>query len=96
MKKYVDFNENLNINKNSEIPYYFQLKKYIINEIESSHWKPGEQVLPEIKICEVLDISRTVVRQTFQELVNEGYLIKKKAKVPFAFFFIRYPSLTSS
>jgi GntR family transcriptional regulator len=83
MKKYVNFNEKLNINKNSEIPYYYQLKKYIISEIESSNWKPGEQVLPEIKICELLDISRTVVRQTFQELVNEGYLIKKKAKGTF-------------
>lgn len=83
MKQYVKFDKSLNINKNSEIPYYFQLKKYIINEIESSHWKPGDQVLPEIKICELLDISRTVVRQTFQELVNEGYLIKKKAKGTF-------------
>lgn len=83
MKKYVSFNKNLSIDKNSEIPYYSQLKKYIINEIESSNWKPGKQVLPEIKICELLDISRTVVRQTFQELVNEGYLIKKKAKGTF-------------
>lgn len=83
MKKYVEFSRKLNIDKKYGIPYYFQLKKYIVEEIESSRWKPGEQILSEIKICELLDISRTVVRQTFQELVNEGYLVKKKAKGTF-------------
>lgn len=83
MKKYVEFTRKLNIDKKYGIPYYFQLKKYIVEEIESSRWKPGEQILSEIKICELLDISRTVVRQTFQELVNEGYLVKKKAKGTF-------------
>ena len=83
MKKYVVLTRKLNIDKKNGIPYYYQLKKYIIEEIESCTWKPGEQILPETKICELFDISRTVVRQTFQELVNEGYLIKKKAKGTF-------------
>lgn len=83
MKKYVELTRKLNIDKKNGIPYYYQLKKYIIEEIESGAWKPGEQILPETKICELFGISRTVVRQTFQELVNEGYLIKKKAKGTF-------------
>jgi GntR family transcriptional regulator len=83
MKKYVELTRKLNIDKKNGIPYYYQLKKYIIEEIESGAWKTGEQILPETKICELFDISRTVVRQTFQELVNEGYLIKKKAKGTF-------------
>lgn len=83
MKKYVEFTKELNIDKKYGIPYYFQLKEYIIKEIESYHWKPGEQILPEIKICELLDISRTVVRQAFQELANEGYIVKEKAKGTF-------------
>ena len=83
MKKYVELTRKLNIDKKNGIPYYYQLKKYIIEEIESGAWKIGEQILPETKICELFDISRTVVRQTFQELVNEGYLIKKKAKGTF-------------
>jgi GntR family transcriptional regulator len=80
MSELVKIKRDFLIDKNIGIPYYYQLKKYIIGEIESGNWKPGEQVLPEIKICELFDISRTVVRQTFQELENEGYLIKKKAK----------------
>src|SRR5665647_1614587 len=83
MKKYVELTGKLNIDKKNGIPYYYQLKKYIIEEIESGAWKTGEQILPETKICELFGISRTVVRQTFQELVNEGYLIKKKAKGTF-------------
>jgi len=68
------------IDKDSRVPYYYQLKQYIVGEIESGRWKPGQQIIPEVKICDLFDISRTVVRQTYQELVNEGFLIKKKAK----------------
>jgi len=77
------FKSEVKINKDSQIPYYYQLKKLFIEEIESGHWKPGQQVIPEIKVCEMFDISRTVARQAYQELVNEGYLIKKKAKGTF-------------
>jgi len=77
------FKSEVKIDKDSQIPYYYQLKKLIIEEIESGHWKPGQQVIPEIKVCEMFDISRTVTRQAYQELVNEGYLVKKKAKGTF-------------
>ncbi|MHB1253684.1 MAG: GntR family transcriptional regulator [Candidatus Humimicrobiaceae bacterium] len=83
MNDAVDLIKQFAINKDSRVPYYYQLKQYIVGEIESGRWKPGQQILPEIKICEIFDISRTVVRQTYQELVNEGYLIKKKAKGTF-------------
>ncbi|MHB1375873.1 MAG: GntR family transcriptional regulator [Candidatus Humimicrobiaceae bacterium] len=80
MNDTVDLTKHFVINKDNRIPYYYQLKQYIVGEIESGRWKPGQQILPEIKICDLFDISRTVVRQTYQELVNEGFLIKKKAK----------------
>ena len=83
MKEYIEMNRMLNIDKSSGIPYYLQLKKFIKDEIETGKWKSGEQILPETRICELFNISRTVVRQTFQGLVNEGYLIKKRAKGTF-------------
>lgn len=49
--KYVNFSKKLKINKVYGIPYYFQLKNYIIEKIDSSKWKPGEQLLPEIKFA---------------------------------------------
>ena len=33
MKKYVELTRKLNIDKKNGIPYYYQLKKYIIGEI---------------------------------------------------------------
>lgn len=83
MEETVKFKKNVKINKESKIPFYYQLKQHIVEEIESDRWKPGQQIPPETKICEIFDISRTVVRQAYQELVNEGYLIKKKAKGTF-------------
>ncbi len=83
MNNSIKISKSFKVDKQSRIPYYFQLKQYIIQEVESGNWKPGDQIMPEIKMCEIFDISRTVVRQTFQELVNEGYLIKKKAKGTF-------------
>jgi GntR family transcriptional regulator len=83
MQDIVNLIKKFNIDKSSKIPYYYQLKLYIIEEIETGNWKPGQQIIPEIKVCEIFGISRTVVRQTFQELVTEGYLIKKKAKGTF-------------
>jgi len=80
---YINISKSFLVNKKSSIPYYFQLKQYIIQEIESGNWVPGKQIIPEIKMCELFDISRTVVRQTFQELANEGYFIKEKAKGTF-------------
>ena len=83
MHDIISLTKKFYIDKSSKLPYYYQLKQYIIEEIEAGNWKPGQQILPEIKICEIFDISRTVVRQTYQELVNEGYLVKKKAKGTF-------------
>lgn len=80
MKKYVKLVHKLRIDRRNGVPYYYQLKKFIIDEIESGVWKSGENMIPETRICDLFDISRTVVRQTIQELVNEGYLVKEKAK----------------
>ena len=77
MQNLISLTKKFSINKSSRLPYYYQLKQYIIGEIERGNWKPGQQILPEIKICEVFDISRTVVRQTYQELVNEASLINQ-------------------
>lgn len=83
MQNSVKLNNRFTIDKDSRLPYYFQLKQYIIEEIKTGRWKPGQQIMPEIKICDIYKISRTVIRQTYQELVNEGYLIKRKAKGTF-------------
>lgn len=66
------------IDRSSPIPYYHQLKELIRDEITSDRWPPGFRIPSEPQLCELLDISRTVVRQALGELVNERLLVRRK------------------
>jgi len=76
----IKISDNFHLNINSKIPYYYQLKQYIIQEIESGLWKPGQMLPYENQLCQFFSISRTVVRQALQELKNEGYITTRKGK----------------
>lgn len=71
------------IEKESLIPYYHQLKLYILNQIESEKWSSNEKIPSEAELCEHFKVSRTVVRQALKELENEGYLTSRKGKGTF-------------
>jgi GntR family transcriptional regulator len=71
------------INKDSPIPYYFQLEEILREQIESGKWAPGQQIPSETELCEIFDVSRTVVRQALNELVNEGLLYRRRGKGTF-------------
>jgi GntR family transcriptional regulator len=73
----------LYIEKESPIPYYHQLKLYILHQIESEVWAQNDKIPSEAELCNYFDISRTVVRQALKELENEGYLISQKGKGTF-------------
>ena len=66
------------IDKSSPIPYYFQLKKIILDGIEKEVWAKDDKIPSEIEFCRLLDVSRTVVRKAIQDLVIEGNLQTKK------------------
>lgn len=71
------------IDRNSPIPFYFQLKKLLIQEIASGRWQPEEQIPSEPEICHHFGLSRTTVRQTLSELENEGMIRREKGKGTF-------------
>jgi len=78
---YNDNNETIKtIERNSVIPYYYQLKKILLSKIDNGIWEPNNKIPSEAKLCEKYDISRTVVRQALMELANEGHLYKEKAR----------------
>lgn len=71
------------MNKDSEVPLYIQLKEYIQQQIAQGHLMPGSRVMSETEISDKFQISRITVRKAYGELVDEGYLVRKKGKGTF-------------
>ena len=71
------------LNKKLNVPLYVQLKELILGEIQGGALKAGDMIPTEHELMEQYAISRNVVRQAIGELVEGGYLIRKKAKGTF-------------
>ena len=66
------------IRKDVPIPLYYQLKEILLEHIEHAH--PGDTLPTETELCYQFNISRPTVRQAMSELVNEGYVRRRKGK----------------
>lgn len=73
----------ININKYSLLPLYSQLKESIKSAIQEGILKPGDKLPTEHEICDTFNLSRTVTRQAFSELTNEGYICRYKSRGTF-------------
>jgi GntR family transcriptional regulator len=71
------------VDHSSPIPFYFQLREYFIHLIQTGLLQIGDQVPTEMELCSATGLSRTVIRQAFQDLENEGYLERYRAKGTF-------------
>lgn len=68
------------IDHNSPIPYYLQVIEVLKESILRGEWKVGDQLPSEPAMCEMFDVSRTVVRQALQELMQEGLITRRKGR----------------
>lgn len=68
------------IDRDSPVPYYFQLKRAIAGEITDGTWAPGERIPSEPELGERFGVSRTTVRQALVELESEGVLRRDKGR----------------
>jgi GntR family transcriptional regulator len=75
--------QRLPIDRTSPVPFYFQLKKLLEDEIVSGRWAPGERLPSEPAICDQFQLSRTTVRQALAELESEGLIRKQKGRGTF-------------
>jgi GntR family transcriptional regulator len=71
------------IDRRSPLPYYFQLKRLIADEIQSGRWEVGARLPSEAEFCDSFGVSRTTVRQALGELEREGALRKEKGRGTF-------------
>lgn len=66
------------IDKKSPIPIYHQLEELIKNQIDSGQLQPDQAIPSEREFTEQYQISRMTVRQALTNLVNDGFLYRKK------------------
>ncbi len=71
------------IDKQSPVPFYYQFKQGLLSAIKDGYFSQSEKLPTEAEFTELFEISRPTVRQALQELINEGYIVRKKAKGTF-------------
>jgi GntR family transcriptional regulator len=71
------------IDRHNPMPLYVQLKEALIEYIEKKKLRPGDQIPGEMDLCQMYDVSRTVVRQALQEFAYEGLITKSKGRGAF-------------
>lgn len=71
------------LDRNTPIPLYFQLKSILLNDIKEGNFTEGDAIPTEIELVNYYQISRSTVRQAISELVQEGWLVRKASKGTF-------------
>ena len=71
------------VNRSSAIPYYVQVRDTIQAQIQDGEWQPGDQLPGEPELCRKFSVSRTVIRQALNDLVNKGFVTREKGKGTF-------------
>lgn len=71
------------IDKDIPIPYHYQLRELLRDEITSGRWDLGERLPSERELCEAFQLSRTTIREAIDALVDEGLLRREKGRGTF-------------
>ena len=71
------------IDRESPLPYYHQLKQLLVADIAARGLKPGDRLPGDHELCDLYDVSRTVVRQALTELEYEGVVTRVKGRGTF-------------
>lgn len=79
----VTLDESLSINIDSPIPYYYQLYEKMRSKLISGEWKTGQKLPSENSLCSFFKVSRTVVRQTLNELSADNLIVTYKGRGSF-------------
>jgi len=71
------------IDKHSPIPIYYQIEEYLKNRIETGEFAVNQVIPSERELSDIFKVSRMTIRQAMNNLVNEGYLYRRKGKGTF-------------
>lgn len=73
----------ISINKKDRTPLYLQIQQSILDAIQSGELKNNDALPYEEDVSSFYRISRQVVRQAYNELENDGYIIRIRRKGTF-------------
>jgi DNA-binding LacI/PurR family transcriptional regulator len=66
------------IDRNSPVPQYFQLQTWLREQIEQGVFKPDDKIPTEEELVQITGLARATIRQATTNLVNMGYLTRKR------------------
>jgi GntR family transcriptional regulator len=66
------------IDRSSPVPLYHQLAEQLSQAITGGQLQPGDPFENEIAVAERLRLSRPTVRRAYQELVDQGLLVRRR------------------
>ncbi len=68
----------MNIDKNSPVPQYYQLETWLEEQIDQGIFREDEKIPTEEELARMTGLSRPTIRHAIQNLVNKGYLSRKR------------------
>ena len=68
------FKNTFHFSSDTSAPLYLQLASYIRIQIQAGVLKPGDKMIAENDLCEILNVSRTTIRQCMNQLTEEGHV----------------------
>jgi DNA-binding GntR family transcriptional regulator len=68
----------IEVDRSSPIPLYFQVAEQIAEAIRSGELAPGDQLDSEVQIAEALGLSRPTIRQAIGHLVDRGMIVRRR------------------
>lgn len=71
------------IDRSSSVPFHYQLRKLLEQQIETGRWPQGERLPSEPFLSEYYKVSRATVRQALHALEQQGLIRKEKGRGAF-------------
>jgi GntR family transcriptional regulator len=71
------------IDRESPVPFYFQLSELLEQEVVGGEWAPGFRLPSEPEMSAHFGVSRTTIRQALARLEQEGMIVRRKGQGTF-------------
>lgn len=71
------------LDRQSVVPLYYQIQQFLLEQIHSGAFKPGQAILSEKEISSQMGVSRMTVRQALKSLCSQGFLYSQRGKGTF-------------